>query len=250
MFKGFSLDAILTPPKAGAIVLLALIAAPVLVELLLQGADFGLWGSARWRNLAYQFGGFWAGLLHNWTPNFTAQPVTMFLSYAFLHAGLNHLAGNMLGLWVLGRQIAAHYDARRSAASAASAQPLRAPSAAQSSGPSAGPSPGRGLLTLYTLSALGGAVMFGAFTHSPSPMVGASGAVFGLAGAWSVWDWQQGRAEQASRLQQWRAPLIALGLVVLNLVTWAMNGGALAWEAHLGGYLTGALLAARPNRFV
>lgn len=229
---------VLTPPKAGRWVLIALIAAPVLVELLLQGADLGLWGSARWRNLAYQFGGFWAGLLHNWTPNFAAQPVTMFFSYAFLHAGLNHLAGNMLGVVVLGGQITVHYAARRSAASAASTAPRQPPSA------------GRGLLTLYTLSALGGAVMFGAFTHSPSPMVGASGAVFGLAGAWSVWDWQQAREEHAPRLRQARAALIAAGLVVLNAGTWAFNGGSLAWEAHLGGYLTGVLLAAWPNRFV
>lgn len=237
MFKGFFLETILlsfTPPKAGRWVLIALIAAPVLGELLLQGADFGLWGSPRWRNLAYQFGGFWAGLLHNWTPNFAAQPVAMFFSYAFLHAGLNHLAGNMLGVVVLGGQITAHYAAR----------------AARLDAPRRPPSPGRGLLTLYTLSALGGAMMFGAVTHSPSPMVGASGAVFGLAGAWSVWDWQRARAEHAPRLRQWRAALIALGLVALNAATWALNGGALAWEAHLGGYLTGALLASRPNRFV
>jgi membrane associated rhomboid family serine protease len=29
----------------------------------------------------------------------------------------------------------------------------------------------------------------------------------------------------------------------MNGVLWLANGGALAWEAHLGGYLTGALLA-------
>jgi rhomboid protease GluP len=202
----------LAVPKTGRWVLIALIAAPVLMELLLQGADAGLWGSPRWRNLCYQFGGFWAGLLSDWTPNFTAQPVTMFFSYAFLHAGLNHVLGNMVGLFVLGPLVSARHG-------------------------------GRGLAVIYALCAVGGALVFGVISQSAAPMVGASGAVFGLAGVCSVWDWHTARTKGATRLRQAQPILIAVGLVAMNGVLWLANGGALAWEAHLGGYLTGALLA-------
>lgn len=33
-------------------------------------------------------------------------------------------------------------------------------------------------------------------------------------------------------------------MVLLNLVMWVLQGGALAWEAHLGGFLTGVLAMA------
>ena len=44
-----------------------------------------------------------SGLLTDWEPNFAYQPWLMFLTYAFLHGGLAHLAVNMVTLWSLGR---------------------------------------------------------------------------------------------------------------------------------------------------
>ena len=92
-------------PPAGmwsSLVLLGLIALCCGVELVLIAADYGLIGSPRWRGLAYQNGAFWAGLLYNWRPNYTGQPGLMFFTYAFLHSGFGHLAGNMLTLFFLG----------------------------------------------------------------------------------------------------------------------------------------------------
>jgi rhomboid protease GluP len=80
---------------------LALIVLCVGIELALQAADHGLIGSTYWRRMAYDNGAFWAGLLRGWRPNFAAQPATMFLTHAVLHAGLSHLAGNMLVLLML-----------------------------------------------------------------------------------------------------------------------------------------------------
>ena len=123
-----------------------------LPELILQAADHGLIGSARWRPLAYQNGAFWAGLLHDWHPNYTAQPWVMFLSYSALHGGFSHLAGNLAALLVLGAIVVDRVGSR-------------------------------GFLVLWGLSALGGSVAFGVLSTSQQPMVGASGALFGLAGA-------------------------------------------------------------------
>ncbi|NJS37722.1 MAG: rhomboid family intramembrane serine protease, partial [Rhodobacteraceae bacterium] len=114
----------------------------LLPELVLLGADWGVWGTARWRPLTYTQGAFWAGLLYGWTPNFALQPVTMFVSYAWLHAGALHLAGNLLALLWLGPQVVA----RRGNA---------------------------GLIGLWLLAMLGGGAAFGLLTTSAAPMVGA-----------------------------------------------------------------------------
>ena len=116
-------------------VIVALIVVCCGIELTLEAADFGLIGSPLWRALAYQNGAFWAGLLHNWRPNYAAQPWLMFFTYAFLHGGFGHLAGNMVTLVFLGDIVE-----RRA---------------------------GRGgLAALYAVSALGGALAFGLMTRS------------------------------------------------------------------------------------
>lgn len=186
--------------------LLAVLLACTAVELALQGADLGLWGSPRWRALAYQNGGFWIGLLGDWQPNYAAQPLAMFASYGFLHAGAAHLAVNMITLASLGAAVAARAGQR-------------------------------GFLALYALSVLGGAAGFALLSQAAQPMVGASGALFGLAGALVAWDWRDRRAGGETLWPVLRA-LALLGL--LNLVMyWALDG-RLAWETHLGGFLAGA----------
>ena len=69
-------------------VVLVLFLACLLPEIVLSGADYGLWGDPGWRLWAWQHGGFWTGLLGNWRPNYAAQPWLMFLTYGFLHGGL------------------------------------------------------------------------------------------------------------------------------------------------------------------
>lgn len=181
-------------------VLWGLIIACCAVEFTLEAADWGLVGTRQWRGLAYQYGAFWAGLLYNWQPNYAAQPWTMFLTYAFLHGGLGHLAGNMMTLLVIGRQVERRVG--------------RA-----------------GFLLIYGLSAVGGGAVFGLLAPGAQPMVGASGALFGLVGAWQCWEWQARR-----RAPVWRT---ILWLAMLNVVLWLALGGLLAWQTHLGGFLAG-----------
>lgn len=194
--------------------LLWLIALTSLIELTLAAADYGLIGSTRWRALAYQNGAFWAGLLHNWRPNYAAQPWVMFLSYAFLHGGMLHLLGNMLVLWGLGRVVMLRLGTGR-------------------------------FLALYFASAIGGALCFGVLSNSPQPMVGASGALFGLLGAWQYWRYALRRQRGQSLWPVWQA---VLGLVLLNLLMWVALRGLVAWETHLGGFLAGWAVAAFMGR--
>ena len=198
-------------PRQG--VLIALILACVLPEIILLAADFGLIGSPRWRPLAYQYGAFWAGLLHGWQPNFTAQPVTMFLTHAFLHTGPVHLIGNMLALAVLGQTILERHGPRQ-------------------------------FFLVYITAALSGGAAFGLLSQSAVPMVGASGAIFGLAGAQLVWRWQdqpKGGLCHLRRLAELCGGM--LGLVVINLLMWWLQDGQLAWQTHLGGTLMGVVAA-------
>jgi len=175
------------------------------VELTLEAADAGWVGSRLWRGMAYQNGAFWEGLLYNWRPNYGAQPAAMFVTYAFLHADFWHLAGNMIALLLLARIVLARVGQL-------------------------------GFLLIYTLSAFGGACVFVLLAQTPAPMVGASGALFGLAGAWQYWEWLELRAAGLSLTPLWRSLAV---LVLLNVVLWLMNDGGLAWQTHLGGFVFG-----------
>lgn len=195
--------------RPGATVL-ALAAVTALAELVLTGADHGLWGTPLWRPTAYHYGAFWAGLLDNWQPNFPLQPVTMFLSYAFLHSGPGHLLGNLAVLLVLGPLVVARFGAAR-------------------------------MLAIYGASILAGGIGFAVLGESYQPMVGASGALFGLAGAWEAAAVADARTTGSAL---WPVARDIAGLVLLNLVSWIMLDGVVAWQAHLGGFLGGAAMAA------
>jgi membrane associated rhomboid family serine protease len=87
-------------------------------------------------------------------------------------------------------------------------------------------------LAVYLLSALGGAVFFYLLVSPYQAALGASGAVFGLFGAWFV----------VSRRLQVDTRAIVI-LIVINLVFSFVVAG-IAWQDHVGGLLTGGLLTA------
>jgi membrane associated rhomboid family serine protease len=87
-------------------------------------------------------------------------------------------------------------------------------------------------LAVYLLSAVGGAVMY-YYLASPNQLAaGASGAIYGLFGAWFV---------VSRRLRLDTRGIVAL--IAINLVI-SFAWHAIAWQAHIGGLLTGALLTA------
>ncbi|HLS49051.1 MAG TPA: rhomboid family intramembrane serine protease [Actinomycetaceae bacterium] len=129
-----------------------------------------------------------------------------FLTAAFLHAGFLHLAINMYALWIVGSVL----------------EPVL----------------GRWRFTvLYLLSALGGSVgvLLLASPQSPAwitPVVGASGAVFGLFG---------GIAVVLRRMRRDTTQILVL--LVINAVI-SLFIARISWQAHLGGLIVGALLTA------
>lgn len=86
--------------------------------------------------------------------------------------------------------------------------------------------------TLYLLSALGGSVVVYLFSPLNAATAGASGAIFGLFGATLV------AARRLNLDVRW-----LIGLIVINLViTFTLPG--ISWQGHVGGLVTGALVAA------
>jgi membrane associated rhomboid family serine protease len=97
-------------------------------------------------------------------------------------------------------------------------------------------------LAVYLVSALGGSVLFYLLQSPFAGALGASGAIFGLFGAWFV---------MSRRLRVDSRQVIML--IVLNLgISFLWSG--IAWQAHVGGLLAGGLLTAayvyapRPSR--
>lgn len=177
----------------------------VAIELILLLADWGLAFSSSLRFRSYEYAGFWSGLLGSWTPNYPLQPYTMFLTYGFLHAGIGHLVVNMVTLVSVGNIVVERVG------------PLR-------------------FIYLYVIATIGGGIGYGLLAPTLTPMVGASGALFGLVGGVLSWSYID-RFSLNEAL--WPVARAALFLVGLNIVLWWAMDGQLAWETHLGGFVAG-----------
>ena len=195
------------PRRYGVVV--AIIVICCLIELALSASDLGVIEYPSLRRIAYEYAGFWPGLLGNWVPNYAAQPFTMFATYGVLHGGPGHLLVNMITLWSLGRAVTDRVGTR-------------------------------GFLQLYLCAMVGGAMGFGLLSSSLTPMVGASGALFGLAGGYLAWTYVDLYALQD---KLWPVVRAVLFLVALNLILWWAMDGLLAWETHLGGFVIGWVVA-------
>lgn len=191
--------------KPTGFVVIVVIALCVATETTLLLGDLGLFGIPRFRPLVYEYAGFWPGLLHDWRPNYPLQPWTMFLSYGFLHTGIIHLALNMVTLHVLARPVLTRVGEAKFA-------------------------------LLYAVSILGGGLGTALLSDSFRPIVGASGALFGLAGAILAWEYAD---RFAYRQRLWPVARAVLLLALLNVALYFAMSRLLAWEAHLGGFVTG-----------
>jgi membrane associated rhomboid family serine protease len=88
-------------------------------------------------------------------------------------------------------------------------------------------------LAVYLLSAVGGGVMYYFLAPANAPAVGASGAIFGLFGAWFV---------VSRRLRLDTRGIV--GLIAINLALSLFLHNIIAWQDHIGGLLTGIALTA------
>jgi membrane associated rhomboid family serine protease len=150
-------------------------------------------------------------------------PEVTILTSMFVHAGFFHFAGNMLYLWIFGNNVEDSTGKVR-------------------------------FLVFYLLSGLGAALAQVAVNPaSRIPMVGASGAVSGVLGAYLLL-FPHARVLTLIPLglftQVTEIPaLIVLGFwIVVQLVngflTFNFQGGGVAWFAHIGGFAAGMLLIA------
>jgi membrane associated rhomboid family serine protease len=195
------------PNTPAVLTMVALICLPEVLFLIAESRFLGTGGPRNWAIVHF---GFWNALLAGAQPIYPFQRELMFVSYAFLHGGFLHLAGNMaITLALAGIVVARSSDL--------------------------------GFVVLFLFSAIGGGIGYAALGPLGAPMVGASGAVFGLVGAWKYWEWVDRRALGAPMKPLWMS---LFGLALLNLVLWYLLGGLLAWQAHLGGFLAGAAWAA------
>jgi membrane associated rhomboid family serine protease len=87
-------------------------------------------------------------------------------------------------------------------------------------------------LAVYLISALGGSVLFYLIASPHAVGLGASGAIFGLFGAWFV---------LARRLRL--DARMVVGLIAINLVI-SFTVSGIAWQAHVGGLIAGAAITA------
>jgi membrane associated rhomboid family serine protease len=178
------------------------------IELVLTASDLGWIGERYWRLLTYNLWAFWLPILEGRATLFAGQEYTMFLSYAVLHGGLLHLTVNMIALWSFGSAIIRRVGQTR-------------------------------FLLACAITAFGGSAGFALMSTNMAPMVGASGALFGLLGLWICWDYMDRRHFGEKTWGTYRALFY---LVIYNLVFWIALSGRLAWETHLGGFIAGWVL--------
>lgn len=162
-------------------------------------------GSAR--TASVMLGGFWAPLVGDGVGLYPGQGVAMFLTYGLLHSGPLHLAMNMISLATVGRELVRMIGSARMA------------------------------LT-YLLSQIAAGMVFAWMEPDAGPMVGASGAVFGLAGALVGY-----AAITLRRRHRPMSPLVRAVALILGLnVALTLLMPSIAWQAHLGGGVAGLVL--------
>jgi membrane associated rhomboid family serine protease len=141
------------------------------------------------------------------------------LTATLLHANLMHLGFNLLMLYFCGREDEV----------------------------AIGPA---GVITLYVIGAYTAAIgQYVAGPHSPIPMIGASGAISALVGAYALLYGKRRQSGARPELARWLHILwlaVAwLGIQLLLGFASATQGIAVAAAAHVGGFI-GGLLLARP----
>jgi len=140
-----------------------------------------------------------------WSPAVANGDLYRLVTSAFLHYGVTHLLFNMLALYVVGPPLERWLGRLR-------------------------------FVALYTLSALGGSVLVYLLSPLNAATAGASGAIFGLFGAIFM------VSKRLNLDVRWVAALIGINLI-FTLVVPAISSQAISWQGHVGGLVTGALIA-------
>ncbi len=122
----------------------------------------------------------------------------------FLHANLFHILFNAWALWVFGTMVERDFGTPR-------------------------------FVLIYLTTGLLASVTSYAFGPSTTIGVGASGAIFGIFGAFVAYNYRRRHLALAAANLRW-----ATTLLVIN-VLFAFSFGQIDWRAHLGGFVAGLL---------
>ena len=141
-----------------------------------------------------------------WPPAVADGQLYRLATAAFLHYGATHLLLNMWALYVVGPPLEIWLGRLRFGA-------------------------------LYVLSGLGGSVLVYLLSPINTATAGASGAIFGLFGATFV------VAKRLTLDVRWVIAVIVINLVFTFVVP-AISSQLISWQAHVGGLVTGAVVAA------
>ncbi|MGF1528402.1 MAG: rhomboid family intramembrane serine protease [Candidatus Competibacterales bacterium] len=136
------------------------------------------------------------------------------VSYMFFHGGLLHLLGNMLYLWIFGDNIEDSMGHGR-------------------------------FVVFFLLCGIAAGLVHGAIDPAANyPTIGASGAVSGVLGAYLVLHPRVKILVLALGFFALRLPayLVLLVWLVIQLFNVVAGTPGVAWWAHIGGFLAGALL--------
>jgi membrane associated rhomboid family serine protease len=175
-------------------VLLASIVGMFVVELVVGGTQ-NLLGSPSGRDLI-DLGAMQPFLIAN------GQFWRLFTAM-FLHAGVLHLAFNAYALWLIGSMIETNLGRTR-------------------------------MVVIYFVTGFLASAASYAFSDVATIGVGASGAIFGIFGAFIAYNYRRRHLAAAAANLRW-----AWTLILLNLLLVFGFGGRIDWRAHLGGLVAG-----------
>jgi membrane associated rhomboid family serine protease len=163
---------------------------PVVLGIIIVNVAVYLWEQTKLDHNIYRFGMWPNGIHyeHQWYRLVTSP---------FLHASVTHIFLNMLTLAIVGPPVEAELGRLR-------------------------------FLSVYLASALGGSVCSYLIGPANELGVGASGAIFGVMGAYFV----------LARRNRWETRTIAV-LIVVNLAI-SFADTTIDWRAHVGGLIVGA----------
>jgi membrane associated rhomboid family serine protease len=121
----------------------------------------------------------------------------------FLHAGVLHIGFNAYALWLFGSIVESNLGRTR-------------------------------MVVIYVLSGFLASVASYAFGPESSVGVGASGAIFGIFGAFIAFNYRRRHLAMAEANLRWAGMLI-----LLNILLAFAFGGRIDWRAHVGGLIAG-----------
>ncbi len=174
--------------------------------------------------------------LFSFTPVFfKAEPLAFchtMMSYSFMHGSFQHVAMNMAWLLVLGTPLVRHLGSLR-------------------------------FLIFWILTAIIAVLTYFAFhQESEISLVGASGAVCGMMGAFVRYDFFRNSLRGSMQNKRFLSPLLSIKkalcskrvlvfvsiwlsvdfIIGISSILFKEDGVKIAWEAHIGGFFSGFLL--------